>query len=153
MKWTQADLDKKRKKANKQRVKKTYQATEHQLQAAFVKWTRMPSILKKYPSLKLLYAIHNGGKRHISVAKKLKNEGTNPGIPDICLPVGFNGNDYNYHALYIEFKAITGKLSPEQREKINLLEAENNYVYVCYGDWLKAKKVVIHYLSDSVVNE
>ena len=101
--------------------------SEHVEQVNFMRRVRLH--LRKYPALELLYAIPNGGDRNVRVARKMKAEGTKRGVPDLHLPVGMGG----YNALYIELKAVGGRLSKEQKELIPKLQAENNRVEVAYG--------------------
>ena len=72
--------------------------TEHQEQCAVIQWARLNQI--KYPELETLHAIPNGGLRNLTVARKLKAEGTVSGIPDLHLPIA----RAVYHSLYIEMK-------------------------------------------------
>lgn len=61
---------------------------------------------KKYPGV-LIFAIPNGGKRHISTAIKMKAEGVLPGIPDLFIPAW---------RCFVEMKKQKGgKVSPEQK--------------------------------------
>ena len=84
----------------------------------------------KWPDLDLLYAIPNGARTTMGVAKKLRAEGLKRGVPDLCLPVSRGG----YHALYIEMKRQKlGQLSPEQRRWGDLLRAKGNLVVVAKG--------------------
>ncbi len=79
------------------------------------------------PLLNYIYAIPNGDKRAISVAKRLKAEGVKPGVPDLHCFVA----KPPYHSLYIEMKTEVGDLSPEQKEVIPMLRAEGHKVVVC----------------------
>ena len=98
---------------------------EHAIQAAVIRWAKLQS--GAYPSLRTLYAIPNGGKRHIRVALKLKREGVKAGVPDLHLPVARGG----FIGLYIEMKDDDGVLSKSQKEVIPLLIAEGHLVEVC----------------------
>src|SRR5690348_18167176 len=49
-----------------------------------------------HDSLRLLYAVPNGGDRNKIVAAKMKREGVKPGVPDYCLPGARSG----FHGLY-----------------------------------------------------
>jgi len=54
--------------------------SEHSEQVGFINWFRV-----QYPRV-LIFAIPNGEKRSISVAKRLKAEGVVRGIPDLYIP-------------------------------------------------------------------
>ena len=104
----------------------------------------------KYPELALLYAIPNGGNRHIATAMKLKAEGVRSGVPDLHLPVSRQG----FHALYIEMKKMSmrpkrggrGGVSDAQRWWIDNLNKQGNKAIVCYGAD-EAKQVIEEYLN------
>ena len=58
-------------------------STEHQEQVALVTWFRI-----RFPLLRMaLFAIPNGGLRHIKVAMTLKAEGVIAGVSDLFLMV------------------------------------------------------------------
>lgn len=101
--------------------------TEHSEQVAIFDWAKLMS--NKYPDLNLLYAIPNGGKRHITTARKLKREGSKSGMPDMCLPV----SRFGFNSLYIELKSEKGSLSQFQKQKAKELAMSNNFVACCYG--------------------
>ena len=100
---------------------------EHYNQVAVVQWAAYQA--KKYPGLELLYAIPNGGRRHIGVARKLKAEGVKAGVPDLCLPVPRG----TYHGLYIEMKSVKGKTTPEQKVWLVELSKQGYKTAVCPG--------------------
>jgi hypothetical protein len=80
---------------------------EHQLQRACVTWFDL-----QFPKLRtLLFAIPNGGHRHIATAGKLKAEGVRAGVADMFLAIGGPG----YLGTFIEMKTDTGKLSDSQK--------------------------------------
>jgi hypothetical protein len=54
----------------------------------------------RYPELRLMFAIPNGGSRDKREAANLKAEGVKSGVPDIFLPVARQG----YIGLFIELK-------------------------------------------------
>lgn len=87
--------------------------TEHQIQVELVKAARL------IPEARFLFAIPNGGARHIAVASKLKAEGVLKGVPDLCLPFPAGG----YHGLYIEVKRPGGRTSAPQRECLDYLDS------------------------------
>lgn len=116
-------------------------ATEHAEQAALFQWRDLAII--KHPSLAMLFAIPNGGARHIVVARKLKAEGVKKGVPDTFLaaPRGV------YHGLFVEMKRIEGgTVSPEQKHWIGALRAQGYAVAVCYG-WEEATRAILNYLT------
>lgn len=102
---------------------------EHIEQVHLFTWAN--SMSAQYPVLELLYAIPNGGHRHISVAKKMKAEGVKRGVPDVCLPVP--NEALNSHGLYIEMKDVNGRLSEHQQEWGRRLRQMGYWVVVCYS--------------------
>ena len=83
---------------------------EHQIQKAYFEilaWNE-----KDFPYLKYIFAIPNGGHRHISVAKKMKAEGVKRGIVDLIIPIITEGK----HGMFIEVKTEKGVMSKEQKE-------------------------------------
>lgn len=118
-------------------TKRPRQNLEHQFQVAVFQWARVLSAL--HVELKLLYAIPNGGHRHRVVAKKLKAEGTARGVPDIHLPVARQG----FHGLWVEMKAPSGSVAPEQKVWHEALRSEGHRVEVCKGP-----EVAIGVISD-----
>src|SRR5687767_15037506 len=102
-------------------------ATEHDHQSKLFEWAFYQR--GKYPELQLMFAIPNGGHRHITVAQKLKAEGVKAGIPDIFLPVARS----RYHGLFIEMKRPKGIVQTNQKEWIQKLREQNYEVKVCYG--------------------
>lgn len=114
---------------------------EHQEQSALIRWAALQS--KVMPELKLLFAIPNGGHRHIVTAVKLKAEGQKAGVPDLMLPVARNG----YNGLFIEMKkAKGGTVSAAQKQWHNDLIEQTYKVDVCHG-WDQAKAVLTEYLA------
>ena len=82
--------------------------SEHSEQVGFINWFRV-----QYPKV-LIFAIPNGEKRSITVAKRLKAEGVVRGIPDLFIPEW---------RLWVEMKRKTGgRLSTEQKSMINYLQ-------------------------------
>jgi len=103
---------------------------EHDEQARVIQWR--DAHLDLCPKLWLLYANPNGGKRNIRVAKKLKKEGTLPGVCDLFLPVARKG----YHGLYIEMKRVNASPSDTSEAQKRFIEgviAEGFCAFVCYG--------------------
>lgn len=96
----------------------------------------------KYPELKLIYHIPNGGKRGKLEGARLKRGGVKKGVPDLCLPV----SKKNYHGLYIEMKFGNGRTSKEQKEWIEDLTDQGYRAVVCNG-FDEARKEIINYIA------
>lgn len=116
--------------------------TEAQHQANVIKWSQQPSIRSKWPELKLLFHIPNGGYRDAVEGRHFKQQGLRAGVPDLCLPVARG----KYHALYIEMKTEQGKLSTEQDWWGKQLLEQGSYWQVCYG-WKDAVATLEWYLG------
>lgn len=87
------------------------QPTEHQIQRAIVLWAKLNA--PRYGELDMLFAIPNGGFRHIGTAMKLKAEGVRSGVPDLFLAVPSTG----IHGLFLEVKrGKSGQVSRTQAE-------------------------------------
>jgi hypothetical protein len=113
---------------------------EHMEQCALMRWCQLNE--QKYPELRWIYAIPNGGQRNILVAAKLKKEGVKAGVPDLCLPVARGG----YQALYIELKAGKNKPTASQLEWQGGLNALGNLSVTCWG-WESGSRVIDDYFS------
>ena len=104
--------------------------SEHSEQVGFINWFRV-----KYPNV-LIFAIPNGEKRAITVAKRLKAEGVVRGIPDLFIP---------QWTLWVEMKRISGgQLSPEQKAMIQYLEGIGQKVIVAKGAGDASKQILEH---------
>ena len=102
--------------------------SEHSEQVGFINWFRA-----KYPDV-LIFAIPNGEKRAISVAKRLKAEGVVRGIPDLFVPAW---------TLWIEMKRVSGgRLSTEQRQMIKYLEGIGHTVIIGKGAGDASKQIL-----------
>jgi hypothetical protein len=90
----------------KSKIKSKRKSPEHDFQASVFDY-----VDKTLPALRpYMFAIPNGGHRHIAVAKKMKAEGVTPGIFDIFISIP----NLIAHGLYIECKAGKNDLSDEQ---------------------------------------
>ena len=108
-------------------------------------WAESMAALK-WPELRLMYHIPNGGSRNKIEAAHLKLQGVKAGVPDVCLPVPRGG----YHGLYIEMKRRRGGvLRPDQREYIEALKAQGYRVEICKGFHLAAD-LIEEYMSEGV---
>ena len=114
--------------------------TESEEQQSLFSWAEIQA--GRYPELRLLYHIPNGGRRSKAEAGRFKAEGVKPGVPDVCLPVARG----LYHGLYIELKRVKdGKTSEDQKTWIAELTKQGYYAAVCRG-WAEASKVLLCYL-------
>ena len=116
---------------------------EHQNQVSLFHWAAVMS--SKHPALSLMFAIPNGGHRHIAVATKLKAEGVKPGVPDIFLPWARSGSQWPHdkgaHGLFIELKSTKGKLSSAQIAWMRNLQSSGYQVEVSY-EWPHAAGLI-----------
>lgn len=96
----------------------------------------------KYPELKLLFHIPNGGYRSAATAGRMKAEGVKAGVPDLFLPVSRGG----YHGLFIEMKAGKNKATLLQRQWLEDVKAQGYCAEVCVG-WEEASKILTDYLN------
>jgi hypothetical protein len=96
-------------------------------QIALIKWVR--TVKDIYPVLKLLYAVPNGGKRNLRVARKLKAEGVLVGVADLCLPAARRG----YHGLYLKMKSEEGVATKEQKEFLRGVSWEGYCAVIAHG--------------------
>ena len=115
--------------------------TEHQTQVKLVQWCKQNT--DEHLELDLLFAIPNGGQRHIAVASKLKLEGVKAGVPDLFLPVSRK----KYHGLFIEMKNEKGRLSSVQQDWRQKL-IEQNYEYVVCKSCAQAQACILNYLKE-----
>lgn len=115
--------------------------TEDMEQISLMRWAKAAS--GRYPELAMLHHIPNGGSRHPLEAKRFKDMGVKPGVPDLCLPVPRGP----YHGLYIELKRLHGgRVSEEQRWWQNHLSHQGYRAAICLG-WEAARLVILDYLG------
>ena len=105
---------------------------EHGEQVTFVRWFRAT-----FPDV-LIYAIPNGGKRAITEAKRLKEEGVVPGVPDLHIPAWL---------LWIEMKRVKGgKVSADQEAVAEYLHSVGHTVLIGRG-WEDAARQVLAFIK------
>ena len=105
-----------------------YTPTEAQEQTAVFNWAAV--MVRRWPELRLLHHIPNGGSRNAREAHNLRMQGVKAGIPDIFLPVARGG----WHGLYIEMKRRKGgRLSDEQAAMLEALREQGYCAWVCKG--------------------
>lgn len=114
--------------------------TEDEEQIWLFSWAELN--MGRFPELKLMHHIPNGGKRSKSEASRFKAMGVKAGVSDIFLPVSRGG----YHGLYIELKAKDGRPTKEQKDFIAAVEQEGYLAVVAYGGE-EASKTIERYLS------
>lgn len=117
--------------------------SEHDEQVKLFQWAQLSE--GRWPELALLFAIPNGGKRHVAVARKLKAEGVKAGVPDICLPVARGRRN----ALFIELKHGRNKATEKQLAWIDGLRAAGNRAEIAY-EFEGAKALMERYLEDGL---
>lgn len=123
--------------------------TEDGHQAAIFCWAA--DSVGKYPQLKWMHAIPNGGSRHVAEATKMVAGGLRKGVLDIFLPYAI---PQKYHGLYLEMKIEkrrnekNGGLTDEQIEFIDFATEANYACHVCYS-WIEARDVILKYLEGS----
>ena len=98
----------------------------------------------RFPELRLLFHIPNGGKRSKTEAAIFKAMGVKAGVPDLCLPVARGG----FAGLYIEMKYGKNKPTDNQKQWIADLKSEGYKVEVCYSGE-EATRTLEAYLQQS----
>jgi hypothetical protein len=114
--------------------------TEHGHQSALFCWAAQNQ--DRFPELKWMYAIPNGGERNVAVAAKLRAEGVRAGVSDVCLPIARGP----FHGFYIEMKKPGGKESDKQKE-FGAFLVEQGYHYECCDHWEIARDMIEWYMS------
>ncbi|WP_418972649.1 VRR-NUC domain-containing protein [Allofournierella sp.] len=109
----------------------------------------------KYPELRLMHHIPNGGKRGKAEAARLKAMGVKPGVSDIFLPQPCcqwqlaDGECHSklYCGLYIELKRrYGGTATPEQNDWLRDMRAQGYAAELCQGAEA-AERVITDYLN------
>ncbi len=96
---------------------------------------------RKYPALRLSFAVPNAAQRSPRLGAWMKAEGLRAGVPDWLLPVPRKGAS----GFAIEFKSKTGRLTPAQYDYSTSLMAEG-WVWRMFTDWRSAADEVEKYL-------
>ena len=123
-------------------LKRRYKHKERPIQDSFFQE------LSFYPNIKPVFAIPNGGSRHILEAVALKRSGVKRGVPDVFVGIP----TIKSAGLFIEFKAGSGKTSEHQVEMIDMLEKRGYTCKVCYKAE-EAVSVLKEYLNVRCLNE
>lgn len=114
--------------------------SEGEEQAALFVWASWN--IGRYPELRLMFHVPNGGSRNKIEAAKLKAQGVKAGVPDVWLPVARGA----FHGLVIEMKVGKNKPTKEQKEFLHALIDQSYCSEVCYG-WEEAREAIERYLS------
>ena len=85
--------------------------------------------MNRYPELKWLHHVPNGGSRNKQEAVKFKQMGVKAGVSDLCLPYPKG----IYCGLYIEMKYGDGRQQPTQKEFLADMAAAGHFVVTCYS--------------------
>lgn len=107
----------------------------------------------RYPCLRWMHSIPNGGSRNLAEASKFKATGLKKGIVDIFLPYPRLTHAGFYSGLYIELKVEkrrnqkNGGCSDDQLEFIDYANKVGYKALVCYG-WQEAVKAIEDYLNE-----
>lgn len=119
--------DTQRRSVAKPRERKAREDREHIEATALMQRVRAHE--RRWPCLRLLFAVPNGGARSKKAGAKLKAEGVRRGVPDYLLPVPAG----KAVGLAVELKAKGGRLAPEQRDWLESLQEHGWQCVVAYG--------------------
>lgn len=85
--------------------------------------------MNRYPELKWLHHVPNGGSRNKQEAVKLKQMGVKAGVSDLCLPYPKG----LYCGLYIEMKFGDNRQQETQKEFLADMAAVGHFVAMLFG--------------------
>ena len=83
----------------------------------------------KYPELKWLHHVPNGGSRNKMEAVKFKQMGVKAGVADLCLPYPKGV----YCGMYIEMKFGNNRQQESQKDFLSDMAAAEHFVVTCYS--------------------
>nr|DAR49432.1 MAG TPA: Nuclease [Caudoviricetes sp.] len=98
--------------------------------------------VKRFPELKWLYHVPNGGRRNRAEAAKFKQMGVKAGVSDLCLPYPKGA----YCGLFIEMKYGSNKQQASQKEFLRDMAMAGHFVVTCYSA-REACEVIEEYCS------
>lgn len=103
--------------------------SEYDEQCAVVEWAHIMS--GRYPELRWLFHVPNGGLRDPVVGMMLKRAGVQSGVPDLFLPAP----RWQWHGLWIELKQAdhSNETSPQQTAWLEYLRSVGYMAVVAYG--------------------
>lgn len=109
-------------------------------QIQLMNWCRINEI--RYPELRWIFHVPNGGKRNKQEAEKLKQMGVKAGVSDIQLPYPKG----IYNEMFIELKYGSNKPTKAQVEFLQAMQAAGHYCCICYSSYA-ALRTIEAYLS------
>lgn len=118
--------------------------TEDEEQTVLFSWAALME--ERFPALRWMHHIPNGGKRSKREAALFRAMGVKAGVSDIFLPAARGG----WHGLYIEMKALDGRPSAEQRAFARDMGGEGYLAVFCYGAE-QAERAIIAYLTGRIM--
>lgn len=98
--------------------------------------------VNRYPELRWLFHVPNGGSRNKQEAVKFKQMGVKAGVSDLCLPYPKG----IYCGLFIEMKYGNNRQQDTQKEFLADMAAAGHFVATCYSAE-EAIKVLEKYLE------
>ena len=101
--------------------------TEEEEQKTVISWCRIQE--SRWPELQWIHHIPNGGKRSKAEAAGFQAMGVLAGVPDLFLPVKTKW----WPGLYVEMKALDGKVSKEQEEFMTAVGKQGYCCCTCWG--------------------
>lgn len=123
-------------------VKRERVDREGQEQEIVFQWAKLNE--SRYPCLRWIHHIPNGGSRHPAEAAKLQRQGVKKGISDIFLPYAVG----DHHGLYIEMKWDKNVPTIEQSAFLDFAARGGYKTAVCYSAD-EAIAVIEEYLNHS----
>ena len=98
--------------------------------------------MNRYPELRWLFHVPNGGSRNRAEAVKFKQMGVKAGVSDLCLPFPRG----MYCGLFIEMKFGDNRQQDKQKEFLADMAEAGHFVATCYSAE-EAIKVIEEYLK------
>ena len=83
--------------------------------------------MNRYPELRWLFHVPNGGSRNKQEAVKFKQMGVKAGVSDLCLPYPKG----IYYGLFIEMKYGNNRQQDTQKEFLADMAAAGHFVATC----------------------
>ena len=107
---------------------------------------RMAELHKgKYPELRYLFAVPNGGYRHKATAAAMQRQGVKKGVPDLILPI-CRGGYAGWWGELKRFGGVPSDLSTDQQQWLGFLSGQGYYA-TWHKGWEAAWASLEWYLS------